>query len=933
MSETITKLRPDRDLQCYFQRPSAVAALSAASGNSFTVSGSWRQQFDWAVVEWNRDNVFEHPQLRNLPDGDLSGVVLSYQEQRVNCIQPDSTLYPTVDWPSLRIWADPGTGEQVYKVPLLTHATAAPGQVQQASATFTLSGTITEGDLVELAWDQEHYNYTIGRGDTPDNAAACLAADITAASPTLAANATGADIKLTVKVGPAAAAYAGANGNRLGAYGTVSGMGGTESWSPAAQQFGGGQSPTTWQYSIAFSGLTDEGGNPVPTNNIRKIRWTYAAELQAAAYQRSEFSVTVSNWTVTGTNLTYSVAGPGSRRIEDNSTSLIYTGDWIPSGGNFSGGTIQYTTQRHATCTYQFVAERAFDVYIGTRRASNGAQLLIWIDGVPSAPVNLPLPLEDVLVRVPAGTVSAGNHTLVLQHSGSDGTYLYFDFIDLVVPSQDLPDFNTSPQTTLATDWDTDHSIALSPERTAWLIDKLGFKGRANHYVGALWFYELFRSGHIYATGTIQFNGVADASKITTLSIGIAGSGYPPDSINHLHLFGDTVETIVKAFELRINSGYTSVWAAASGTKLTIQSRFMGTDGNNITIGVTTNSATMTPVASGPQLSGGSNGDDGGVSDSSASGVTPEYAAANRGWRTDLNATPRLNRAARDWSKSFFAALKSYGIDVTAAFSMELQHGDPSSAVGVAQRYPSGNPAILTTPALQTNFSPASLAYWQQTYADMAQVMSEAGQIPYLQFGEVQWWYFPYDESGLPFYDAYTTSQFTAQYGRPIATITGNSALPTDHPDEAAFLPTLIGSFTRAIQQFVRQNLPATRFEVLYPCDTNDYPFTRVVNLPLADWTSTALDCLKTENFTFTGDFNLDLASGAIRYPMQLGFPASQVSHLVGISGPTTPWQKETDTAISAGLESVVLFALDQYCLIGYQSQSSRSGARSFMIP
>ena len=82
MAEQLTKLRPDRDLQCYFQEPTAAAALSQTSANGFTVSGSWRQQFDWAVLEWNRDNVFEHPALRNLPDGDLSGVHLSYQEVR-----------------------------------------------------------------------------------------------------------------------------------------------------------------------------------------------------------------------------------------------------------------------------------------------------------------------------------------------------------------------------------------------------------------------------------------------------------------------------------------------------------------------------------------------------------------------------------------------------------------------------------------------------------------------------------------------------------------------------------------------------------------------------------------------------------------------------------------------------------------------------------
>ena len=102
MPETLNKLTPDRDLQCFFFRPSGIAALSAASSSGFTVSGTWRQQFDWAVIEWNRDNVYEHPAFRYLPDGDLSGLALSYKETRTNCIPLDSTLFATVAWPSLR---------------------------------------------------------------------------------------------------------------------------------------------------------------------------------------------------------------------------------------------------------------------------------------------------------------------------------------------------------------------------------------------------------------------------------------------------------------------------------------------------------------------------------------------------------------------------------------------------------------------------------------------------------------------------------------------------------------------------------------------------------------------------------------------------------------------------------------------------------------
>jgi hypothetical protein len=929
MSETLTKLRPDRDLQCYFQLPSAVAALSETSPTGFTVSGCWRQQFDWAVLEWNRDNVFEHPQLRNLPDGDLSAIVLTYQEQRTNCITTDSALYPTVDWPYLRIWADPGTGEQVYYVPLASYATPIGNATQAASAVFTLTGAVTAGDMVQLAWDTEHYYYILAAGDTIETAANNLAYAITSSSPTVSATVNGTSITLTVRV--SAQLYSGSNGNRLGAYGTISGPGLTESWLPAAQQFsGGGSSPSTWNFALNFSSLTDRNKVPVPLaamQNVRKLRWTYAADLQSGAYQRSEFSVVVSNWTVSGTGLTYSVAGPGSRRIENNAACWTPTGTWVDSPGNFSGGSISYNIQpsppTNPTYTCQFNAERAFEVFIGTRMAANCGAINVSIDGAVVLARDLYLGAEDVLVRLTAGTIQAGSHTVTIQNTGASGSYLYFDFLELVVRSQQLPTFPTMANYTLATDWDTEHSMALAPERTAWLINKLGFTGRANHYAGALWFYELVRVGQVYASATVQFSGHADPNSITTISIGLAGSANGTVPLQHVHLYGDTLNTIAKSFELRLNSGYTSVWAQASGSTLRIQSRIMGSDGNNVTLAASTTSTTMTVTASSAQFTGGYDGAAGGVSD----------ANGNQGWRTDLTAMPRLNRACRDWSKSFFAALKGYGIQATSALSMELQHGDPSTAASIAQRYPSGNPVIVNTPALQTNFSPTSLSFWQQAYADMAQIMVNAGQTPYLQFGEVQWWYFADDGSGLPFYDSYTQSQFTAKYGRAMAVITTNTADPASYPDETALLPTLIGSFTGAIMQFVRHAQPSTRFEVLYPPDTNNYAFTKVVNLPAGSWTPAALDCLKTENFTFTGDRDLVNAVGSIRLPAQLGFPPSKASHLVGISTPSTPWQKEAHLAAGAGVESVVLFALDQYCLIGYSGPAPALSPRSFMIP
>ena len=80
---------------------------------------------------------------------------------------------------------------------------------------------------------------------------------------------------------------------------------------------------------------------------------------------------------------------------------------------------------------------------------------------------------------------------------------------------------------------------------------------------------------------------------------------------------------------------------------------------------------------------------------------------------------------------------------------------------------PAGDPILLPTPSLQTNFSPTSLAFWKVVYEEMAAIQAAAGLTPYLQFGEVQWWYFPNDGlgtnfSGMPFYDAWNLATFAA---------------------------------------------------------------------------------------------------------------------------------------------------------------------------
>src|ERR1700733_10977757 len=671
---TLQKLQPDGDLQCYFFEPSAIAALSSTSATGYTVSGTWRQQFDWAVIEWNRDNVFEHPAFRPLPDGDLSGLTLSYQETRENCIPLDSDLYPTVSWPTLRVWANNGSGEQIYQIPLTSYATPCAGSYQSATVQFTLSGTVTVGDYVGIAFLSEDYPYQLNTGDTLAFAIQNIMEGINAFSATMQASATGTTITITyLGTGLPTSSTTGTNGNVIGAYTYVSGSQ-TEEWDAPSRLFSGGTSPTQWQITLPFASLSDPLLGVVPASAIRKLRWTYSAALQAGAFARSEFQVVVSNWTVTGTGQGYSIAGPGSQRIEDDSNQLQYTGTWTIAGGNFSGGTIHSSSvpQSSVSCTY--TSSQDHYLYLGTRLLAGGTLIFIVVDAGSPFTVNLDLAGEDVLIRTLLGQPGPGAHTVTVTHDGASGTYFYFDFLEIAIPATTLPTETIELKLAAATDWDTEHSLALAPERTAWMIDSLGFQARVNHYVGALWFYELTCVGQQYASATITFSGSPDPNLTTQIILGTVGQSSSTDTtIGHLNLIGDTTETLATAFALLLNNGYTAVRAEASGSQLTIYSRSLGTAGNAITIATSAAPTDLTITISGT---------------TTTSGVSAFSGGVDGNWYTDLEAMPRLNRAARDWSQSYFQALKGYGFDVTASFSMELGNGDPSTAAGIAQRYP-----------------------------------------------------------------------------------------------------------------------------------------------------------------------------------------------------------------------------------------------------
>src|ERR1019366_9289469 len=148
----------------------------------------------------------------------------------------------------------------------------------------------------------------------------------------------------------------------------------------------------------------------------------------------------------------YSIAGPGSQRIEDDSNQVQYTGTWASDGGNFSGGMIHTTsvTESSVSCTY--TSSQDHSLYLGTRLLATGTLISIVVDAGGALSVNLNLPGEDVLIRTLLAQLGPGAHTVTATHVGDAGTYFYFDFLEIAIPSTTLPTETTEIKLAAATD-------------------------------------------------------------------------------------------------------------------------------------------------------------------------------------------------------------------------------------------------------------------------------------------------------------------------------------------------------------------------------------------------------------------------------------------------------------------------------------------------
>jgi len=683
-------------------------------------------------------------------------------------------------------------------------------------------------------------------------------------------------------------------------------------FSPSALQLAGGSSDNVrWHLTIDFGALG--------WTDVTKVWLTFAPALaNSAAYTSTEWSVNVTNWTVTDPNgvRALKVAGPGSLRLEEDDPWVTQAGYWedpsqvAPKIATYwsKGRAIRsaYSQYETRTLTIETHCQYTHDVYMGTWLDTSCGIISATLDG--GTPATLDCYGSGVLARRRLfQNVAAGYHTIVIsmtadKNANSSGWYFYFDFLECAVLT-DVPDApETRSDVGMATDYDTDNTYKLSPQRLIWNLQKLGLVGEIDHYCGVFWWNQRKASGGLYPSATITFAGGWLDQDTVWVHIGTGAIGktvFP----------ADTSETIAAHFAYFINATLVGVWAEVNGPVLTITCRSTGANWL-YDLSVDTSTAHGTATVVGDLRTG----------------------AADPIWVIDPTASQPLNRAIRDWHADYFAALKAAGIGGVVSFSQELVNPPDNPANGAVwtQRYPDGSPATTDTGFANLKSSMAAFGapvqeYLASVYAEMAGLMAAAGLAPRLQFGEVLWWYIV-GASGMGFYDADTTAAAQVALGRPLHTfLTANDDPSVNGYADANFLRARLGNYVAAVQAAVLAQVPAALFELLWPLDVNDPTNCRLlhyVNLPPA-WTTrvgSGFDTFLCEGFQYGGiDFNLDEAQTCAGYPFTaLSWDRAYCRYLQGWYYAAWPWAREFQAAQRTAVPLIKFWAYDHLCLYGW---------------
>ena len=186
---------------------------------------------------------------------------------------------------------------------------------------------------------------------------------------------------------------------------------------------------------------------------------------------------------------------------------------------------------------------------------------------------------------------------------------------------------------------------------------------------------------------------------------------------------------------------------------------------------------------------------------------------------------------------------------------------------------------------------------------------------------------------GMAYYDAETASAAQSALRRPLAQFISPDDDPSvDGGADAQFLRSRLRNYCETLAAAVRQTVPGTLFEILFPDDVN-YPspagvhrlggrLNRFVNLP-DEWRqpgSSCFDRFKVEALDFgSWSRDLELVKECQRLPLDLGWPVAQASCMTPVFRASYPWMKELVNARELGLRAVALWAFDHVNLFGLE--------------
>jgi hypothetical protein len=646
-----------------------------------------------------------------------------------------------------------------------------------------------------------------------------------------------------------------------------------------------------------------------------------------------EWGCTISNIAVTG-NGSLKVGG-GSERIEEADARCKYTGFWedYAYGGTFPS---QWWSKGHAKrtapssaldvrkVTLRYSYPRQHDLHLGTFLNTDCGKATVSVDGVATT--------HDLYLNEYGGTtanlkvrggVAAGNHTVEItatftKNAASTGYYFYFDYL-WPLEAQDVPD---APQiytdVSLAMDFDTDHGYKKPPAWHLWQLQKLGFRGHADVYMGVFWNNKRRRVDATYPYASIEFalgEGATAPVPGEVVSISLSGT-----TVNHAIGFGETIQSVVSQMRAAINGMFAGVWADdnfGTSTTLRIQSKAPQWTFNDPPVAVTS-SPSVTLTLTNHLDQAGTDGD----------------------WELIDAVSPVMTEGARRWIRDLASQFVAAGIPASFAFSMEI-YNPPAEMRAKYLRLNGGVVApgedvYLDVPSYQMHFGTRVRNYPRQMHKECADQIAAAGLPVVLQFGETQWWYFDNrqqdPDGGMPFYDQDTVDAFAAAKGHQIWPFTANTDDPVGdpaHPNEtASFLRDRICSYCQDVISYVQAAHPAAAFECLWPLDANqgkpspDPAYRRLlmyVNLP-AQWKSSSygIKYFRCEGFDYDiWQKNAKLMRQTMTYAAQtLGRPASECMYLAGLYGPPDPPMAQAyGMWRQVPYYSMCFWAFDQFCL------------------